>query len=554
MRSVTRCMVNAAAALAVSAFLAGTPLGAAPSNCACHGKGGTVSTNVTLDVPLSNTHDPRIFGPHWKAQTFKMTACGTPDQITFSVRKWGSPPQNLVVGIYNVNETTGAPEIPIGMGGPGGGQCAQNGGCSASPLAEGDLPPSALPDDTGGVCRGGGKPSAANCYQDEQVTLTSSVALACNKLYAAVWHQKNGGGDGNNSYQLGLASETPDTYPDGRFWRNAGASWIPRVGSGNPETNWDVRMSLHFTCAGCPGGGTGDCGNTVGSLCCALTQGAYGAWNSQATALGNNDCCTPMGMGAVPLAACQSNNVFAGDPNQTTIGIHLTQAVTIGPSGGGTPSSLNLSSCVTPGTVIPIGGTFSGDLATLNAYLPSTGTPAAFNDSLVGTDTHYSAAAQIPDLGTSGETSGGQGGGTLAGQAMTTSLNNFMSTVAGLFSASGFGGFTVPGPIGGPAPLFCTKRAGSDKTLGTSDDVCEAFQYPACAAGRTVSAVLAEANNWLVYGTGLGFCTNAGDLNNTLDNFNRQFDSCGVVIACAAKDPLGGAPIPVTTAGVFTCP
>ncbi len=546
MRLTTRCLVIRAAALAVTAFLA-TPLWAACPHC--KGKGGSVSTGVTVDGKLSNTHDPRIFGPHWKAQTFKLPTCATLTQITFSVRKRGSPPtlQNLVVGIYNVNDMTGAPEIPIGMGptGPGAGG-------TASPLAEGEVDPTTVswPDhgSSQDQCKGPGGLSEEHCYKDVAVLFTSPVTLSCGS-YAAVFHQKNGGGDGNNSYELGLASGNP--YPDGQFWENAGGRWF----SHGPEKAWDVRMSVKFTCAGCPGGDPGDCTAGVGSLCCALTQGAYGAPNSQATALGNNDCCNPIDMGDVPLAACQSNNVFGGDPNRTTIGIHGNRAVTIGPPTGGTPSSLDLSSCTTPGTMIKISNpgvtTFNDDLLTLNNYLPATGTPGAFNGSLVGPDTHYCGSlgcSAIPDASTSGGNSGGQGGGTLSGQAMTTSLNMYMSGVAGMFSASGYAGFTVPGP---PGTLFCTKRSGEDKVLGNSDDVCEAFQYPSGVVGQTVAAVLAAANTQLA--TGGNSLGTASELNNTLNNFNVQFDSCGVVVAC----PVGVQPGPYgpgTAQSSFTCP
>jgi len=131
---------------------------------------------------------------------------------------------------------------------------------------------------------------------------------------------------------------------------------------------------------------------------------------------------------------------------------------------------------------------------------------------------------------------------------MACELNDFLSVSA--FTVSGFRGFTLPSA----GTLVCTKRSGDDKTLDTGDDICQAFSYPSCVAGATVSAVNLAAN-CLVAGAGYGSapCTGvspalqgctATDLNNALSNANVDFDQCGNVINCGS----------VTTAGVFTCP
>jgi hypothetical protein len=258
------------------------------------------------------------------------------------------------------------------------------------------------------------------------------------------------------------------------------------------------------------------CTNEVGSYCCGLTQGAYGAPNSIATAACSGDC---TGCGFIPAAACQGCDVFAGDPNATTAGIHGTKAVTI------------------------------DNLATLQAYLPSGSTAGCFKGGVngVGADTHYSAVSQIPDLNRAKTNSRGEGGGVLAGQSMAARLNAFLSSCptpfggSTTFTASGFGGFQIPAD----GSLVCTKTSGGDKVLGSGDDVCEAFEYPACTWGQTLDNVLAATNVLLATCTDSVLGCSATDLNRALDNANREFDNCGVVIACPASQ---------TGAGAFACP
>jgi hypothetical protein len=85
-------------------------------------------------------------------------------------------------------------------------------------------------------------------------------------------------------------------------------------------------------------------------------------------------------MGILVEAACGGSNVFTGDPNQTTIGIHGTRAATIGPTSGGTFGT----------DLLDVGFSFFDDLNTLIAYLPAGGKPGSFKTPPVSTDTHYS--------------------------------------------------------------------------------------------------------------------------------------------------------------------
>jgi len=129
---------------------------------------------------------------------------------------------------------------------------------------------------------------------------------------------------------------------------------------------------------------------------------------------------------------------------------------------------------------------------------------------------------------------------------MAARLNSFLSDCptpfggSTTFTPSGFGGFQIPSD----GSLVCTKRSGADKTLGTSDDVCEAFAYPACTWGQTIANVLSAANTMLATCTDTVLGCSAVNLNVALDNSNREFDQCGEVIAC----PINQG------AGVFTCP
>ena len=258
------------------------------------------------------------------------------------------------------------------------------------------------------------------------------------------------------------------------------------------------------------------CVNEVGSICCGLTQGAYGAPNSVATTLGSNpeDPCSGDGLGFLVSAFCGGCNAFDGDPNSSTVGVYPTRSVTI------------------------LGTDFFDSLNALICYLPGGGSPNALK-ATTG-DKHYPPNASCTN-------SKGDGGGVLTGQAMATSMNAFLSDVCSVewpnvppdsFTPSGFGGFELPAS----GELVCTRRSGPNKVLGDTDDVCQAFGYPTCVAEQSVDDVLSAANTHLGTGTnGLG-CT-ASELNNALSNINVQFDQCGEVIECG-----------VTAPGVFACP
>lgn len=256
---------------------------------------------------------------------------------------------------------------------------------------------------------------------------------------------------------------------------------------------------------------TSGCGNTPGALCCTLTQGAYGAPNSVATApcpfQPSNAGCAPgtSGCGLIPGAlACGGVDVFAGGtyPNATTIG--------------------------QPGNSVSV-----KNLATLIDYLPAGGRPGILR---VHNDALFDSIAGPPIPDRTGAGSKGQGGGVLSGQAMTLGLNVFLSAAG--YTPAGLAGFTAP-PEDTPV---CTKRSGPDQVLGTGDDVCEAFRYPACVAGRTVAAIQACANEQLASGSNSCGCT-AAELAGALSNFNQQFDECAEVIACTAD----------VSSGVFPC-
>jgi len=311
-----------------------------------------------------------------------------------------------------------------------------------------------------------------------------------------------------------------------------------------------------------------DCTKDEDSVCAGLSQGAYGNWNTIATCLTAG--CNPwnsdppnsvFGAGFVPAAKDAGNNVFTGDSNATTIGVHNTRSITIGPQTTGGDSS-----------------TFSIDRQTLITLLPISGTPQAFDGSVVGFDDHYDSETEIPFFPlTGGDVARMKKrlGGELASQAMTTSLNSYLSGVAGGLQPGGFKDFTV-GEITEDSDdadteadrikLLCTERTskeatpGLDGLLGTSDDGVntttswQASRYPNCVAGKKVSEVLAAANSYLAgvapSDTQLATCS-ASDLTTALDLFNTQFDEQGTVVAC----PTGTVTIllPPPPTGGTTC-
>jgi len=227
------------------------------------------------------------------------------------------------------------------------------------------------------------------------------------------------------------------------------------------------------------------CTNQVNSLCCTLTQGAYGAVNSVATAAGSTGNCSGTGLGFIPAAICAGVNPFTGDPNGTTIGLHPTRSVTV------------------------------NNLTALIGYLPTGSTAGALKSST--NDKHYSSGPYD---------SKGDGGGVLAGQTMACQLNDFLSD-------NGFTPGGVTGNLGGfvVTSSVCTARSGNDKVVGTDDDITNTFTFPSCVFGKTVQQIL-DAANALLGGVANSLGCSATDLNNALSNINVMFDQCGKVVAC----------------------
>jgi hypothetical protein len=534
------------------AFLGAVGVPAAAQTCSGTLTGAPQEQNSTFT-------DPNMFGGHWNAQTFTALADGCLTSITFSIMRHDGPhgqlPGDLGVQIYNTVPRTcqgspcTKPVVPLGLGGVN------------SPLANAIVPAAS-------VSTSGG---------DITVTFSTPPILANGAVYALVLHQmapgsgdvNSDGGVGNAYYAVGLDNRSGnngilDQYAGGQYWRTPPTVWNSPPGDGALLDFADFSFCIDTNCGGSPPQGLG-CTNTVGSVCCGLTQGAFGNSKTVATSLGNNDCCNPIGFGLLPAAACSGVNVFYGDPNATTIGIHNTRSVTIG-GGSSTPNAPLDGAC--SGTPVPLtfGTTFGGDMNTLLAYLPATGTPDKFSTSgpnAPGSDTHYTAANQVP-CKNSGN-SCGNGAGTLAGNAMATAIDifisNAISNLGGItypagFLPPGFDGFSLP-PAG---TLLCTKRSGADKTLGTGDDVCQAFAYPSCVASKTVGDVLAAADSYLANGSDLLGC-NASELNASLYNITNQFDQCGQVIACPVLCAFGrcsntgkSCSGDFDCAGVFACP
>jgi hypothetical protein len=331
-------------------------------------------------------------------------------------------------------------------------------------------------------------------YADLTVNFATPPDLTGGVQYALVVY--TAGGSSGKAYRLGLDDGNP--YAGGKYCKSedSGVTWGTFC-----DGTFDVRMSI---CVSACGAGPAAC-----TTCCTLSQGGYGSSNGigNCTTAGCNSITGGKGFITDLVALGGVNNPFGGDPNATTIGCHPANSVTL------------------------------DNQSTLIGYLPANTGPGQLT---VGTDQHYASAAAIPDpQGTGSE---GQGGGTLSGQAMTMGLNLFLSgkTLNSVLIPAGLGLVTFP-PAG---TLVCTKHA----------DVCKAFSYPNCVAGRTVSETLAAANAFLCAGntTGqpapLNTCTGS-DVNDALSTMSDQYHECAENIACT--DNLGN---PVVAPGVFTCP
>ncbi|MCL5746029.1 MAG: hypothetical protein M1541_19230 [Acidobacteria bacterium] len=254
------------------------------------------------------------------------------------------------------------------------------------------------------------------------------------------------------------------------------AHYVPSGGA-DYEEGWSDCSNLKI------GGNT--CTNVVGAPCCSFTQGAYGNEGSAAMCMGPTCNSITGGQGLIPALASGVFNQGAA-PNATTIGIYSLKSVTL------------------------------ADYTTLLAYLPGTGTPGSLT---ITGDNTYSVTTPIPG--------GGFGGGTLASQTMTSQLNAFISgkTVPG-FNAGQPTTFTIPAGFSS----FTLPAAGTPVCTMGAGGTIRKFTYPACVAGQTIGNVQSIANIQLATGSN-AMCT-PGDLTTALDNMNKQFDECAVVIAC----------------------
>jgi len=192
------------------------------------------NTGVTVDVNRSNLQSP-IQNLNWHAQTFTVlgSGCFTLNQVTFSVRKAGSP-GDLVVEIYNTSADT--PAIPSGL--PGG---------AAAPLASQTVAAS----------------SVSTTYTDLTVTFSSPPQITGGAQYALVIHQA--AGSGTNSYNFGLDDGNPyANFPVGGRFCKSSSTLVP------PSTTWDCPFG--------PGGGMDVRMSICVSPCvsgCTLTQGFW---------------------------------------------------------------------------------------------------------------------------------------------------------------------------------------------------------------------------------------------------------------------------------------
>jgi hypothetical protein len=243
------------------------------------------------------------------------------------------------------------------------------------------------------------------------------------------------------------------------------------------------------------------CSNTPGAQCCTLTQGCLGAWNSICNCTGPSCNAATAGTGylsGAPGSSCLPATV-GGPGNTVTVANQLTLISEL-PAGG------------SPG---PLSGTYAFSV------------PKSQPD--------WSGQPSDPNLGGTG----GQGGGSLTGQAFSTTIADCLgSSGAFAVTSTGLGGFVLPTT----GTLLCTQRSGEDKHLETGDDnVCQAFAFPACLSGKTIAEALACANEQL--GTGSNSCgCGKSELGAAMGDINGAFDNCATVIAC-----------PTTTAGEFDC-
>ncbi len=242
------------------------------------------------------------------------------------------------------------------------------------------------------------------------------------------------------------------------------------------------------------------CVNSPGGSCCTLSQGCFGAWNSQCNCTGES--CNPVTDGTGYITANPACLPESADGvtivNQTTLISEL-------------PASGQAGQITSPGSYDCASGA------------PSCGLPG------------WSGQGSDPNQGGTN----GQGGGALTGHTLSLNLSACLGDAAAFVQpSSGLGSFVLPTT----GTLLCTKRSGEDKLPDTGDEVCEAFAFPACVSGLTVAQVQACADEFLSTGADSCGCSKS-DMTAAMGAIIRTFDSCGTVIACPDD----------ATAGVLDC-
>ena len=197
-------MKNQLSSLSTFAFVFSAVLIAQPSWAQCT---TNASTGVTVGPSESDENSKSIHSANRGSQTFTVTGAGCLklNQVTFSVKKIGSPANNLTVEIHDVS--SGVPGTTI------------------------------LASKTGVVVAAGG-------YTDVTVTFDTPPEVSGGVQYALVVYTSSG--NANNGYRLGLATGNP--YAGGKYTKSedSGATWTEDFGGG-----LDVRMSICVTpCAG----------------------------------------------------------------------------------------------------------------------------------------------------------------------------------------------------------------------------------------------------------------------------------------------------------------
>jgi hypothetical protein len=220
-----------------------------------------------------------------------------------------------------------------------------------------------------------------------------------------------------------------------------------------------------------------NCGGQTGNAFCTLTQGAYGA----------------------------SNGAANGPQGSVTNNPSILPA-SIGAPGTGLSVTVNTQ-------------------ASLIAFLPANGTPNVLcgNPMPVACpgDLVINGAGDVPDPGNGGS-SGGDGAGTLAGQALAMTLNVALSNLGA--NPPGLGDFQLPA-------TFCTCDANGGR---------ETFTIPQCILDNavTVNNLLLLADQalrgvpLLQLDADAPSCLTYSTIETALDQLNLGFDNCRTLCSC----------------------